>query len=263
MLIDFHTHIFSDAIASKAIPHLASICHLPPQTSGTAADTLLKMDQWKVDYSVFHNIATKPNQEDTINDCALQLKEDRLIPFAALHYQSDHVLDRLQTIKDNGFIGIKLHPDYQEFMIDNEALYPIYDTCSQLGLYVMFHAGVDFISPDLVHAPPQKSYKILKEFPHLKVILAHLGGFSMWDDVLELLAGQSVYMDTSMCAGRINPITMQHILQKHDPNQILFGSDCPWQSAEVNLSFLKSLRLSDQYLEKITYQNAMRILNIS
>ena len=263
MIIDFHTHIFPDKLAPSAIPHLAKICNIPNQTDGTATDTLKKMDEWHVDYAVFHNIATKPNQEDTINSCAKAVHSPRLIPFAALHPKSDRVFDRLSAIKEAGFIGIKLHPDYQNFMVDDPDVFPIYDACSSLGLYVMFHAGFGFVSPDLVHAPPAKTKKILANFPHLHAILAHLGGLSMWEDVYQEIAGKNVYLDTSMCAGRIDPSLMKQILSKHNPDQMLFGSDCPWQAAKQSAEFLQTLSLPDEQLEKIFSKNACRILNIT
>ena len=203
MLIDFHTHIFPDAIAPKAIPKLAKTCELPAVTDGTASDTLQKMDEWGVDRAVFHNIATKANQEQTINKFALSVNDPRLIPFAALHYQSDELSTTITTIKDQGFLGIKLHPDYEDFMVDDRSLYPIYDLCSQLNIMIMFHAGVDFISPDLVHATPQSLLKVHENFPNLTMILAHLGGYDLWGDVLELIAGKNVCMDTSMVV--LNP----------------------------------------------------------
>jgi len=262
MLIDFHTHIFPDAIAPKAIPKLAKTCELPAVTDGTASDTLQKMDEWGVDRAVFHNIATKANQEQTINKFALSVNDPRLIPFAALHYQSDELSTTITTIKDQGFLGIKLHPDYEDFMVDDRSLYPIYDLCSQLNIMIMFHAGVDFISPDLVHATPQSLLKVHENFPNLTMILAHLGGYDLWGDVLELIAGKNVCMDTSMCAGSIDPALMKQILSKHDPEKILFGSDSPWQTAKESFEFLQTLGLSDDKLDKIAYQNAQKLLKI-
>jgi len=221
------------------------------------------MDEWGVCKAIFHNIATKPNQEETINNFALSVNNPRLIPFAALHHQSDDLPEKIKVIKEQGFIGIKLHPDYAGFMVDDKDLYPLYDLCAQFGIVIMFHAGVDFISPNLVHATPQNCLKVHHDFPNLMMILAHLGGYSMWDDVLELIAGKNVYMDTSMCAGAIEPTLMKQILSKHDPERILFGSDCPWQTSKESFEFLQTIGLSDNQLDKIAYQNAQKLLAIS
>ena len=60
MLIDFHTHVFPDPIAKKAIPKLAAICGCPNQTDGTVSDTQEKMKAWGVDAFVLMRIATTP-----------------------------------------------------------------------------------------------------------------------------------------------------------------------------------------------------------
>ena len=76
-------------------------------------------------------------------------------------------LDELQRIKDLGLYGVKLHPDYQGFLIDDPKMFPIYDAISSLGLPVTFHTGWDPLSPDLIHATPQAVAKVVKLFPHI------------------------------------------------------------------------------------------------
>ena len=262
MVIDFHTHIFPDTLAQRAVSKLAKTSGIPNQTDGTLQDTLNKMAEWGVDTAVCHNIATKPNQENTINSWAITTASEKIIPFASLHWQSDRVLERVNGIKQAGFLGIKLHPDYQGFRIHDERLYPIYDLCGELGLIIMFHAGFDYVSPDLVHASPKDSAQIIQKFPKCKMILAHLGGFEQWDEVYEQIAGKDVYLDTAMCAGRIDPELMKKIIGKHDPNRILFGSDCPWQTPKANLEFIERLRLPSDLMDKILSENAKQLLGL-
>ena len=262
MIIDFHTHIFPDSLAQRAVSKLAGVSGIPNQTNGTLQDTLDKMAVWGVDMAVCHHIATKPNQEPTINAWAITTASEQIVPFAALHWQSDQVLDRVTEIKERGFRGIKLHPDYQGFEINDRRLYPIYELCGELGLILMFHAGFDYVSPDFVHAAPRASAEVIREFPRCKIVLAHLGGFDQWDEVEECIAGKDVYLDTAMCAGRIAPVLMKRIIAKHDPDKILFGSDCPWQTAKENMEFLERLNLSSSAMEKIRSENARRLLNL-
>jgi predicted TIM-barrel fold metal-dependent hydrolase len=262
MIIDFHTHIFPDSLAQRAVSKLAGVSGIPNQTNGTLQDTLDKMTLWGVDMAVCHHIATKPNQEPTINTWAISTASEKIVPFASLHWQSDHVLERVLEIKQAGFHGIKLHPDYQDFLINDKRLYPIYDLCSDLGLILMFHAGFDYVSPDFVHAAPKASAEVIREFPKCKIVLAHLGGFDMWNEVDEYIAGKDIYMDTAMCPGRIDPALMKKIIDRHNPDKILFGSDCPWQTPKQNREFLEKLNLSSDRMEKILSGNAISLLNL-
>ena len=40
MIIDFHTHIFPDKVAEKAVPKLAAVINHNPSMNGTAAGLL-------------------------------------------------------------------------------------------------------------------------------------------------------------------------------------------------------------------------------
>ena len=63
MLIDFHVHLFPDAIAEKALSHLADVCKSPYYTKGTYSDTLRNLKGWNVDVGVVMSIATNPHQQ--------------------------------------------------------------------------------------------------------------------------------------------------------------------------------------------------------
>jgi len=46
-------------------------------------------------------------------------------------------------------------------------------------------------------ATPERLEKIVRTFPRCKVVAAHMGGFSLWDDVERFLVGTDIYLDTS------------------------------------------------------------------
>ena len=81
MLIDFHVHLFPDALAGRTLEHLAAIAKAPYYTQGTVADTLRRMDEAGVDKSVIQHIATRPTQQKKINDFAASIQSDRIVCF--------------------------------------------------------------------------------------------------------------------------------------------------------------------------------------
>jgi len=161
--------------------------------------------------------------------------------------------------------GIKLHPDYQDFFIDEERLYPIYEACSELELPIVFHAGWDCYSPDVIHAVPAASAKVAADFPKLKMVLAHFGGLRLWDDVETFLTGlENVYFDTAMAATYMqDPGIAMRIINKHPIENIFMGSDCPWEAPDRSAAFVESLPISDDRKEKILGQNAALFYGIS
>ncbi|MBQ4111618.1 MAG: hypothetical protein IJD38_02360, partial [Clostridia bacterium] len=87
-IIDFHTHVFPDALAPRAIAQLtvnAAASGYTPLTDGTVAGLLDSMSKAGISRSVICNIATNPRQMKKVNDFAISLLEDpRLIPLGSV-----------------------------------------------------------------------------------------------------------------------------------------------------------------------------------
>lgn len=266
MIIDAHAHTFPDKIAERAIQRLEKISGIKAATNGTVADTLAYMKKVNIDKFLNLNIATSPTQQYTINSTAAENnnKYREMISTGSVHPDNPDSVEELHRIKNLSIKAIKLHPDYQEFFIDEEKLFPIYQACSDLDLPIIFHSGWDCYSPDLVHAMPEASAKIAKKFPKLKMVLAHLGGLKMWDDVSSHLSGlENVYFDTAMAATYINDVNVaMKIINKHPIENIFLGSDCPWESPDASVKFVESLPLTDDAKEKILGKNAAYFFDI-
>lgn len=265
MIIDFHTHAFSDKIVEKAMESLVKTSGIKPYTDGSVKGLLEHMDKCGIDKSVILPIATKPSQQKIINSWANEIMSDKLYPFGSVHPDAEDALEALDEIKELGLYGVKLHPDYQNFMADDEKVYPIYQKCSQLGLPIVFHAGYDPLSPDKVHGKPKAFAKIHSEFPKLKMILAHLGGMYRWEQVERYIAGADgeIYLDVSYIAGEIGKKILERIIKKHGADRILMASDCPWDSPANEIKMISRLDISDSDKEKILYKNAAKLLKIT
>lgn len=264
MIIDFHTHAFSDKIVEKAMANLSKTSNLKPYTDGSVNSLIKHMDKCGVDKSVLLPIATKPSQQKIINSWAKEIMSDRIYPFGSVHPDADNINEELEKIKSYGLYGVKLHPDYQNFFADDEKAYPIYEKCEQLGLPITFHAGYDPLSPDTVHGKPKAFAKIHRDFPKLTMILAHLGGMYRWEQVEKYIAGTEgeVYLDVSFTAGEIGQNILERIINKHGTDRILMASDCPWDSPENEIIMINNMNLTETQKEQILYKNAARLLNI-
>ncbi len=265
MIIDFHTHAFNPKIAERAICKLEKISGFAPYTRGLVPQLTDRMDEWGVDKSVMLSIATKPSQQKIINDWAAEIDEtnDRIIAFGSVHPDADDIEEEIDRIVSLGLHGIKLHPDYQDFFVDDKRHDKLYEMITASGLPVLFHAGVDYLSPDAVHCTPQRAAKVIKRHPKMKIILAHLGSNELWEDVYDIIAGTGgeVYLDTSFTAACPDEL-MLRIIRKHGVERILFGSDCPWESGGKILEKLLRLDLTDDERESIMGKNAVSLLKL-
>ena len=265
MVIDFHTHAFNDKIAEKAIAKLEVVSNQKAYSNGKidAIDEIAKSGV--IDKAVLLPVATKPTQQTIINDWAKEMgdKYENIIPFGSVHPFSEDVFEELQRIKEMGLYGVKLHPDYQEFFIDDEKVFPVYEKCAELSLPVIFHAGWDPLSPDLVHAPPKASRKAHEAVPQMTMILAHMGGMKHWEEVLEYIAGlENIYLDTAYTVNFMPTDIFREIVLKHGADKILFGSDFPWHKSSMEKEFIESLDFSDEDKKKILGENAKKLLGL-
>lgn len=264
MIIDFHVHAFPDALAAKALP-LLSKCSggVKPNYDATISGLESYLAKNNVDYAVVLNIATNPHQEKKVNDFAISLLEKKnIIPFGSVHPDSPNALSELERLAKAGIRGIKLHPDYQHFFVDDEKMFPIYKKIAELGFITVFHAGVDIGYPKPVHCTPERLLCALDLFDDAPVVAAHFGGWLLWDSVLEDLCGTKVYLDTAFSSGKMPPDYAKELIKAHGADKVLLGSDMPWSDTLDEVRFVQSLDLSAEDEEKILSNNAKRLLNI-
>ncbi len=263
MIIDFHTHCFPDKIAEMAIKSIsAKGGGAKAYTDGTLRGLKKRGNDADVDFFVVLNIATNPNQQTKVNDFAASINGGRIFSFGSVHPLAENALDELDRIKELGLKGIKLHPDYQEFFVDDEKFFPLYEKAAKLGLITVFHSGVDYGLFEPVHCTPERLSKALPAFNGGVVVAAHFGGYFCWYDVEEYLVGKQIYFDTSFCYGRIPIQHAKRIVKNHGADKILFGSDLPWSKASSEIMLVKGFELPEDEYEMVIGKNAAKLLGI-
>ena len=267
MRIDFHVHMFPEALAKKTLPKLAHISgrdgqDAPYFTDGTLQGTLRRLDEWGVDRAVTLHIATSVHAMHKVNDFAAAVKSERLYSFGSVHPDAPDALEELDRIQALGLDGVKLHPDYQDFCVDDDKMAPIYEKIQSLGLPVTFHAGWDPLSPEVVHAEPERLARVLDAFPRMTVIGAHLGGLCRYDQVEKFLLGRrNLYLDTAMTAPYLEDEAQYgRILHGHGLDRVLFATDCPWSTPLRELPLLERAGFTPEERERITWKNALALL---
>lgn len=262
-IIDFHTHIFPDSLAERAIKVLRDNApELNNYTDGTAAGLKKSMLSAGISCSVLLPIATKVTQVRQINESAVELCSEHFIPFGTLHPDDPDFEKEIAFLVEKGIKGIKLHPEYQRFYIDDRRYYPIYESLAASGLVTLFHAGRDPGPFSNDHALPAAFKTLHNDFPELKLVAAHLGGFNVWNDVLEVLCGIGIWFDISAVRGSLDPGQVEQIVKTNGTDYILFGSDSPWFDQREIVAWVDSLDLTMSEKENILSKNAIRLLAV-
>lgn len=262
-IVDVHTHCFPDFLAEKAIQslikntgHVGSLaCH-----DGTLRGLGQSMEKAGITKSVIASIATKPDQVESILEWSLSIKSEKFEPFISIHQDFKNFQSLLKTARENGIRGVKVHPHYQGFMVDDEKLFPLYEEFMRHGFIVLFHSGQDFAFPHTDNASVFRMKKVIEKFSDMKVILAHYGSYQEWDDVSKELAGTDVYFETSFALAEAGEDVFINILQKHSDDKILFGTDSPWMDQSDDVARIKKLGISNELKEKIFYKNYYKLI---
>lgn len=281
MIIDFHTHTFPDFLAPKVIPKLEKGSNMHASLDGTMASLERSMEEAGVDISIVLPVATSPSQVITCNNSSLSINEEkvgRIISFGAMHPDYEDYKNELRRIKEHGIKGIKLHPDYQNTMIDDIKYKRVIDAASELGLITIIHAGLDIGLPGPIHAVPTGIKNLVTEVKPEKMILAHMGGFSLWEEVIEVLAEENVYLDTAFSLGSINyfddcspEIVKQSMMNEElfrrmmdafGEDRILFATDSPWAGQKETLESISEIGLTEVQNKKILGENARVLLEL-
>ena len=269
MIVDFHTHVFPDKIANSTISALSSNSGNKPSTDGTVQGMIKAMDRSSADICVTLPVLTKSTQFDSVARFAKSIndefkgKEKRLVSFAGMHPDCDGVDEKMSFLKEQGFLGVKIHPDYQSTYIDDKRYIEILKCAKKYDLIVVTHSGIDdgYVGHP-IRCTPDRVLNVIEEVGHEKFVLAHFGAHRQWREVLDKLAGKNVYFDTAFTFHEIDPVLFKEIVFKHGSDKILFATDCPWRDIKDDLEIFESMGFSDEIKQKILYKNALRLLGI-
>lgn len=261
IIIDTHAHIFPPKIATKAVKNIGNFYGIEMEGSGELDFLLEHGKKANVTHYIVCSSATTSTQVSSINEfISGSVKgKDNVFGLGTLHPDlTNEELDiAINYILANGLIGIKLHPDFQRFNIDDRQAYRLYERCAG-KLPILFHTGDERLD----FSAPARLAKVAKDFPNLKCIGAHFGGYSRWNEIDCYLGLNNVYFDTSSALFKLTPSEATHFINKFGEDKFMYGVDFPmWEHTEEMERFNR-LDLTDSQREKILSKNAINFYNL-
>lgn len=261
MIIDIHAHIFPDKIALKATDSIEKFYEIVPMSGDGTVDTLLRLgDEAGVDKFVVHSVATTPAQVESINNFIIntvQAHPDRMIGFASIHPDYENIPAEVERIIAAGLKGIKIHPDFQKFLLDEDKAMPLYEAIEG-RLPILVHTG-DY---RYEYSKPERMARVMDLFPKLDVIGAHFGGWSEWDDAARILADRGIYVDCSSSLYALTPERAGELIKIYGADHVFFGSDYPMWTPGDELKKFNKIALTDEERELILHKNLERLLKL-
>jgi predicted TIM-barrel fold metal-dependent hydrolase len=121
------------------------------------------MDKAGIDLSVVCSVATKRDMVVSTHQWLESIRNHRILPFATMHPDCPAVPEEVENLRQRGFKGFKIHPDYQGFFVDDRRVYPFYEAVQAAGMIILFHAGLDRVVHP-IHSTPKRLAKV-HDFP--------------------------------------------------------------------------------------------------
>lgn len=198
---------------------------------------------------------------------------DRLVGFGTVDF-TKNLRDEVERIAALGLKGIKMHPPYQEFVIDGPEAFQVYERAQELGLFISFHSGMHW------HRLRDNRVLLFDEvawnFKNLKFSMEHIGGYHFFKEALAVMCNNSRYGGNVFAgwttvsdrrykgdAWALSDEQLETVIYQTGEDSSIFGIDFPFSKPENikdDIARIKSLNISPECQEKILGKTLERVL---
>ena len=261
-IINSHCHIYPEKIADKAVVGIKNFYDLNMSLNGTVDGLIEDGNKVGVVHYLVHSVATTPKQVKSINEFIsyeVKAHPDLFTGFGTLHPDSDDIQSDFDYLVELDLKGVKLHPDFQRFALNEEKAFEIGKIIDEADLPVLIHCG-DF---RYNYSNPEQLKPFLEKFPNLTVIGAHFAGWSVWEEATKKLASfKNLYVDLSSSLYALSPETALNLIHTYGSDRVLWGTDYPMWDCVSEMEYFNKLNLNDSERKQILFDNASKLLKI-
>ncbi len=278
MIIDFHSHIFSDEMRlrreeyTQRDPWFATLYADPRRKLASAEDVVASMKAAGVDRTVVMGFPWKEgalcseHNDYLLN--AISRFPNQLIGFACIQPLDAKDAQELERCLDSGMVGLgELGPDGQKFDVEDKwVLQASAEVLQARDRPLLIHS-----SEPIGHhyggkgkTFPWKLLKLAQNFPDLKIVMAHWGGglpfYALMPEVREALG--NVYYDSAASSFLYRPEIFPIVARLVGVEKILWGTDYPLLSQAKFLARVRECGLSPEEQKAALGGNARRLLRL-
>ena len=261
-VINAHCHIYPEKIASKAVKGIRDFYDLDMSLNGKLDDLIRDGSAVGVTHYLVHSVATTPKQVKSINEFiaeSVNTHPDLFTGFGTLHPDSEDIQGDFDYLIELGLKGVKLHPDFQQFAMDEERAFRIGEVVREGKVPMLVHCG-DF---RYNYSNPKQIKAFLDKFPDIRFIGAHFAGWSVWEEATEMLSDyENIYVDLSSSLYALSPETALKLIHAYGSDRVLWGSDYPMWESVSEMEYFNKIDLTEEERSQILYENAAKLLKI-
>lgn len=244
MIIDAHTHVWPDKIAEIALT-ANPVPGLVARGDGTVGGLTNSMASTGVEVSCCLAIANEARLVDKVNAFAEGLAAENRIAFGTIHPDLS-VEENLLSLRSHGVKAVKIHPLFQNFALNDERLWGLFEALPE-DYVVIAHVGEGGDAYTNSLSNPQMVADIARQFPKLKFVACHFGGYKILDEAEKVLDGVDVVLETSWppALANLRPERVADLIRRHGAERVVFGSDWPMTDPRAEIAAIERLGLSD------------------
>ncbi len=245
MIIDVHTHLstsdqwgpqFRRAIEETYEPGALDI-HVTPARHWD--------EERRADRVIVFGINSIAMEMSTPNDdiaAYVQQHPEKLIGFMSIDPNQPDALDELERgVSELGLRGIKMSPVYQHYHPSDPKAARVHARAEELGLTILTHSAYQgMANTPMEWASPLLYDPVAREFPDLKIILAHIGLPWFADAMVVTRKHSNVFTDVSGLHSKPWWLyqALALFLEAGSLEKVLFGSDMPFSSIDGTINAL-------------------------
>jgi hypothetical protein len=167
-------------------------------------------------------------------------------------------------LRDFGFVGVKLHPDMNQFPADAEAVDPYLALCEKYGVPAVFHSGAPGSN-----SGPERIYAAARRHSGVPVVLYHMTFLGDHDASIQAVAQALQAKDAELFleTAQAEPAAVLRAVRTVGADRVLFGTDATYYGKahyERYVPMIQLLReeLSPEEFRKVTRDNARRLFRL-
>lgn len=243
-IYDSHAHIFPEKIAKKATDNIGAFYDIPMTHTALSGQLLEYGTEAGISKFLVCSTATVPKQVTSINDFihAECLSHPEFVGLGTLHPYMENIQEEVIRISRLGLHGVKLHPDFQLFDIDDEKAIYMYRLCAEYNLPILFHIGDDRYE----YSEPARLIKAMDLVPDLTAIAAHFGGYRHWHTIKAYDISDRLYFDTSSSLFTLESSVAVDAIRHFGADRFMFGTDFPMWNPAGEIERFMSLELTEE-----------------
>jgi predicted TIM-barrel fold metal-dependent hydrolase len=262
MIIDCHLHVWPDHIADAMQAQRPS--GMPLQFNGKLSGLLATMDDAGIDKGLALGVGIKASTVAKTNEFIGSVPRDRLVPFGTVHPELS-VEENLRHLRDNGIVGVKLHPLFQDVSLADPRVLEILAALSEEGMPVVTHVGAGGDEAANERGRPELLRRLADQLPDLRLIACHFGGYHLLEEAEHHVVGSSVTLETSWppTMAALEPERVVALIRRHGADRVVYGSDWPMADPAAEIAAIRALGLTPEEEAGILGGNLARILGIA